>query len=88
MDWLSHNNHTENRDQEIAGMRVNINAICTSVNIPVCTSKQDTQAETCEGAHIQKMKACVIQGRSRSKYKAILANNKCITKDRHHATEE
>ena len=29
MDWLSHSNHKENKDQEIGGMRVNANAITT-----------------------------------------------------------
>ena len=38
-DWLSHNNHTENREQEITGMNVNIPTICTAVmSNQACTS--------------------------------------------------
>ena len=43
-DWLSQNNHTENRDQEITGM--NMYAISISVNAPLCTSIEDIQAAT------------------------------------------
>ena len=43
VDWLSQNNHTENRDQEITGMNVNVSVIHTSVNKPVCISKSYRQ---------------------------------------------
>ena len=39
-DCLFWNNHIENRDQEIAAISINMNAISTSVNILVCTSKE------------------------------------------------
>ena len=45
-DWPSHNNHTENRDKAIAGKSVNMNAISTSVNMPLCMSIEDIQAAT------------------------------------------
>ena len=32
-DWLSQNNHTENNDQEITGMNINMHAIITAVDI-------------------------------------------------------
>ena len=62
MDWLSQNNHTEIRDQEIAGMRVNVNAINTLVNIPMCISMEDIQAPTQEDVHLWELNLCIIQG--------------------------
>ena len=44
MEWLSHNSHAKIRDHKIAGMCVNVNAITTSVTMPVCTSKEDIKA--------------------------------------------
>ena len=67
MDWISCNNYAENRDQEIAGMRANVNAILTSVNIQVCISIQDIQTATHEDAHIQEVKGYWIQGLPHSK---------------------
>ena len=64
---LSSYNHEEKRDQETAGMRVNVNAIRTSVNIPVCTSIQEIQAPTHEDAYLQELKAYIIQGWSYKK---------------------
>ena len=43
-DWLSHNNHAENKDQEVAGMSINVSAISTSVDMLVCTCIEDIQA--------------------------------------------
>ena len=60
--WLSWNNHTENRDQEIPGRGINVNAISTSVNMPLCTSIEDIQAATQEGTNQQKLKSYIIQG--------------------------
>ena len=62
MNWLSHNDHTESRDQEITWIRVNVNAISTSVNIPVCKSIEDIQAATCEDINHLELMAYIIQG--------------------------
>ena len=35
-DWLSRQNHKEDKDEEIEGMQVNANNIETSMNIPEC----------------------------------------------------
>ena len=58
MDWLSHDNHTENKDQEIVGMSINVRAINTSVNIPVCMSIGNIQAvkHAHEDTHLQELK--------------------------------
>ena len=36
-------NHTGNKDEEMAGLRNNINAIRISTDIPMCMSIQDLQ---------------------------------------------
>ena len=59
-DWLSRNNDTEDRDQEIIGMSINVNAIITTINMPVCTSIEDIHAATHEDAHLQKLKSGII----------------------------
>ena len=52
LNWLSHNNHTKNKDQEIAGMSINKSVNSTSVNMPVCTSIKDIQATTWEDTQL------------------------------------
>ena len=37
-DWLSRHNHTENKDSEIYGMDIKVDAIQTATNIPECMS--------------------------------------------------
>ena len=46
VDWLSHNKNTENKDQVIAVMSINISAISTSVKMLVCISIEDIHATT------------------------------------------
>ena len=36
LGWLSWNNHTENKDQEITGMNIKVHAISTEVDILIC----------------------------------------------------
>ena len=45
-DWLSQNNHAENKDQKTAAMSINVNVISTSVNMSVYTSTEDIEAAT------------------------------------------
>ena len=52
MNSLSQNNHTENKDQEIAGVSIKISVINTSVDMPGCTSMEDIQAATHEDVHL------------------------------------
>ena len=61
-EWVFHNNHTENRDEEIADMTINVHAISTSVNIPVCTATEDIQTAAVENADLQKPESYIIQG--------------------------
>ena len=60
VDWLSKNNPKENKDQDIEGMRVSVNDISPSINIPVCTFMQDIQTATHEDVHLQELKMYII----------------------------
>ena len=44
VDWLFQNNHTENGDQEITTMNLNVHPISTSVNVSVYASIEDIKA--------------------------------------------
>ena len=59
--WPSHTNHIESREQKIAGMGVNVNAISTAVNMPACMSIEDIQGTICEDVHLQTLMAYIIQ---------------------------
>ena len=63
-DRLSKNNHMEDKDQEITGMNRSVNAISTTVKMPVCTS---IEAATCEDAHLKKLKSYIRHGWSHKK---------------------
>ena len=40
-DWLSRQNHNENKDSEILGMQLNICAIQTATSIPECMTMHE-----------------------------------------------
>ena len=52
MDWLSPNNHAENKDKDIAGTSMKVSAIITSVNMPVYMCIEDIQAVTHEDGYL------------------------------------
>ena len=54
-DYLSQNNIAEDREQKITGMNVNLHAISTSVNIPICTSMEDVQVATRQDKDFQRL---------------------------------
>ena len=62
VDWLSSQIHIENKDEKTASMRVNINAINTSTEIPACMSIQDIQEAMKNYACIQQLKEYIIRG--------------------------
>ena len=61
-DWLSRNNHTEDKDQKITGMNTNTNAISPAVNMPVCTSIDDIKVTTHKDTYLLKLKSYIIHG--------------------------
>ena len=61
-DWLSQNNHVENKDQEITGMNANLHAIRSAVDIPISTSIEDIKAETSQDADMQRLQSYILQG--------------------------
>ena len=52
-DWLSKHNHTENRDPEIPGRDIKVDAIQTATNIPECMSIPQLQQATTQDDHLQ-----------------------------------
>ena len=59
--WLSFYNHTENKDHKMTGMNINVSAITTSINMPVCTSIEHIQVATQKDCHLQKLKTYITQ---------------------------
>ena len=45
-DWLFRQNHNENKDTEIPGLQLSINAIQTATNIPECMIMSELQQAT------------------------------------------
>ena len=61
-DWLSRHNHTVNKDAEIPGMDIRIDAIQTATNIPVCISIPQLQQVTAQDDHLQRLDGYIIIG--------------------------
>ena len=55
-DWLSRHNHMENKDEEMHGMDVRVDAIQMSMNIPECMSIPQIQQVTVQDEHLQWLK--------------------------------
>ena len=53
VDWLSRHNHTENKDEEIPGMDIKVDAIQTATDIPECMSIPQLQQATAQDNHLQ-----------------------------------
>ena len=60
--WLSRQNHKEDKDEEIAGMEVNINTLETATNIPECMTICELQHKTVLDNNLQQLKECIIKG--------------------------
>ena len=52
----------KNRDQEIPSMNINMHAIITAWNIPICTSLEDIQVATWQDADLQRLQSYKICG--------------------------
>ena len=55
-------NHTENKDDEIHGMDIRVEAIQTSMNILECMSIPQIQQATAQDEHLQWLKGYIITG--------------------------
>ena len=60
-DWLSRQNHEENKDTEITGLQLNIDAIETVTNITDCMTIQQLQQATSQDDHLQHLKDYIIR---------------------------
>ena len=55
-DWLSQQNHKENKDEAICGMDIGVDAIQMSMTAPECMSIQQLQQATAQDEHLQWLK--------------------------------
>ena len=60
--WLFRQKHKENKDAEISGMQLIIDAIQTMTNIPDCMTIQHLQQATSQDDHLQQLKGYIIRG--------------------------
>ena len=54
-DWLSRQNHKENKDDEIFGTKISINCIYTITDIQNCMTLQEIQETTGKDVHQQQL---------------------------------
>ena len=66
-DWLSQQNHTENKDEAIHGMDVRVDEIQTSMNVPECMSMQQLQQAIAQEEHLHQLRGYIIAGWPESK---------------------
>ena len=66
-DWLSRQNHKENKDAAIHGMDIRVDAIQASMNVPECMLVQQIQQATALDEHLQQLKGFIIAGWPESK---------------------
>ena len=61
-DWLSRQNYNENKDKEITGMQISLNALQSTTIIPKCMTMQGLQEATSQDQYLQCLMEFVIQG--------------------------
>ena len=61
-DWLSLQNHREDWDDEIPSMKITIDAIHTTVDIPECMLMQEVWNTTQDDEHLHVLTAYIING--------------------------
>ena len=61
-DWLSQQNHEEDKNSEIPGITTNIDAVNKATGIHECMSVHDIQQATLQDEHLQQLKNYIIQG--------------------------
>ena len=61
-DWLSRQSYKENKNDEILGMKININAMDTAKVIPKCMTIQEIQQATIKDEHLHQLRQCIIRG--------------------------
>ena len=61
-DWLPRQNYNENKDEEIKGMQININAIQLTINVPYCMTFNELKDVTSPDQHLKQLLEYLIQG--------------------------
>ena len=65
-DWLSRH-HSKNKDEEIMGMQISMNAIQSTTNVPECMTMHELQGAMSQDQHLKHLIEYVIQGWPESK---------------------
>ena len=61
-DLLSHHNHTENKDQKVAGMSISIHTFSTAIDVPLYTSIKDIINAMSIDAELQMLQPYILRG--------------------------
>ena len=61
-DLLSCHNHTESKNQEIAGMNINMHTLSMAIDVPVCTSVDDIRNATSTDTELQMLQTYIMRG--------------------------
>ena len=59
--WLSNHNLSENKDQEIAGLNINIHTLSMEIDVPVCTSVEDIRNVMSTHSELQMLQTYIIK---------------------------
>ena len=66
-DWLSCHNNTENKDQEITGMNINIHTLNMAIGILVCTSVEHIRNAMSINVELQMLQTSMTRAWSQNK---------------------
>ena len=61
-DWLFRQNHNENKDEEIKGMQISINAIQLTSYVPECMIFSELKEAASQDQHLKQLMKYIIQG--------------------------
>ena len=61
-DWLPGQNHTENKEEQIAGMNISIDSSDSTTDIPTKITTEDIQTAKQVSMHLQNLRMCMIEG--------------------------
>ena len=86
-DWLSRHNHTENKDPEIPGMQLNIDAIQTIKNTPDSITVQQLQQATSQDEHPTTVKRNTSSGLAREQIPDTTRHTNILDISRWHGSD-
>ena len=61
-NWVSGQNNKENKDDEIPSMKINVNVIDRTNDIPNCMTTQEIQQATIKDSYLQQLRQHIMRG--------------------------